>query len=115
MPWNVPAVRRLMAVALLAWAGVRGVGGEPPRSESALAAQRCILCSSFGASHVPRICTTCNNKHSNRCVLCNAFGPAHMPRICTTCNNKFSNKCILCNAFSPKHTPRICTTCNNKF
>ncbi len=92
MALNAQIVRRVVAVALLAGAvgaAIRGVGGEPPRSEPALAANKCILCNSFGANQVPRICNTCNNKFSNKCILCNAFGANQVPRICNTCNSKY--------------------------
>jgi hypothetical protein len=113
-----PIVRRVVAAALLvsaAWAGIHGFSREPQPSSPALLSNKCILCNAFGANHVPRICTSCNNKFSNKCILCNAFSPTQVPRICTSCNNKFSNKCILCNAFSPTQAPRICNSCNNKF
>jgi hypothetical protein len=77
-------------------------------------AGRCILCNAYGASHAPRICSSCNNKFNNRCILCNAYGASIAPRICGSCNNKFNNRCILCNAYGANSLPRICTSCNNK-
>jgi len=104
----------LLAAVLVAGVGVRAGSGEKPSTAAVPMANRCILCNTFGANQVPRICTTCNNKFNNRCILCNAFGANQMPRICTTCSNKFNNRCILCNTFGANQAPRICTTCNNK-
>ena len=87
-----PIVRRVVAAALLvsaAWAGIHGFSREPQPSSPALLSNKCILCNAFGANHVPRICTSCNNKFSNKCILCNAFSPTQAPRICNSCNNKF--------------------------
>lgn len=85
-------VRRVAVAALLfgaAWAGLLAVGGEPRPSETALLSNKCILCNAYGPTHVPRICTSCNNKFSNKCILCNAYGPTQVPRICNSCNNKY--------------------------
>ena len=92
-----------------------GKGGQTSHDEHCLAAGRCILCNAYGASHAPRICSSCNNKFNNRCVLCNAYGANIAPRICSSCNNKFNNRCILCNAYGANSLPRICNSCNNKY
>jgi len=94
--------------------GVRAGSGPRASMSEVATANRCILCNTFGANQMPRICNTCNNKFNNRCILCNAFGANQVPRICNTCNNKFNNRCILCNTFGANQAPRICTTCNNK-
>ncbi|MFM8735013.1 MAG: hypothetical protein ACKOC8_07470 [Pirellulales bacterium] len=105
----------LAAVIVAVCAGLRGVSGEPHGHGPVMLANRCILCSSYGANQMPRICNSCNNKFSNRCILCNSYGANQAPRICNSCNNKFSNRCILCNSYGANQAPRICTSCNNKF
>ena len=101
-------------VACAMWVGVGGDGGEPVMAGEALVANRCILCNTYGASQMPRICGSCNNKFNNRCILCNTYGANQVPRICGSCNNKFNNRCILCNAYGAGHAPHICSSCNNK-
>ena len=102
----------LLVVA--ACVGIQAFSGEPGSSGASLLNNKCILCNSFGANQVPRICNSCNNRFSNKCILCNSFGANQVPRICNSCNNKFSNKCILCNSFGASQAPRICNSCNNK-
>ena len=102
-------------VALVLAAGFLVVGTQAAdRGDSALAAGRCILCNSYGASHAPRVCNSCNTKFNNRCILCNAYGANQAPRICNSCNTKFHDRCVLCNAFGAKSLPRICNACNSK-
>ena len=116
------AARRMVRVGVLVAAvavcmvgvGVRAGGGQRAAVGEAATANRCILCNTYGASQMPRICGSCNNKFNNRCILCNAYGANQAPRICGSCNNKFNNRCILCNAYGASQAPRICTTCNNK-
>jgi xanthosine utilization system XapX-like protein len=97
----------------LLWASVQTTSIAAPAP--VLVGNKCILCSSVGANHVPRICTSCDNKFRSKCILCNSFGASQVPRICTSCNNKFSNRCILCNSFGANQVPRICNSCNNKY
>ena len=103
-------------LAGLAAGGISLAGHASPtcHGDPCVTAGRCILCNAYGASHAPRICTSCNNKFNNRCILCNAYGASIAPRICTSCNNKFNNRCILCNTYGANSLPRICTSCNNK-
>jgi hypothetical protein len=94
--------------------GLRVGSGELATAGEALLNNRCILCNTYGASQMPRICGSCNNKFNNRCILCNTYGANQVPRICGSCNNKFNNRCILCNAYGASQAPHICGSCNNK-
>lgn len=104
----------LLAAVLVVGVGVRAGSGERPTGDTMPMANRCILCNTYGASQMPRICGSCNNKFNNRCILCNTYGANQVPRICGSCSNKFNNRCILCNTYGANQAPRICTSCNNK-
>jgi len=43
--------------------GLRVGSGELATAGEALLNTRCILCNAYGASQMPRICGSCNNKH----------------------------------------------------
>lgn len=49
--------------ACVAGVGVRAGGGERPATAAGPVANHCILCNAYGASQMPRICTSCNTKH----------------------------------------------------
>ncbi|MBU6309970.1 MAG: hypothetical protein KJS77_09520 [Planctomycetes bacterium] len=101
-------------VAGVVCCGLRAGSGDLATAGEALLNNRCILCNTYGASQMPRICGSCNNKFNNRCILCNTYGANQVPRICGSCNNKFNNRCILCNAYGASQAPHICSSCNNK-
>jgi len=75
-------------LACVVWLGVPADSGEPAMAGEAMVANRCILCNTYGANQMPRICGSCNNKFNNRCILCNAYGAGQAPHICSSCNNK---------------------------
>ncbi|MFM7109104.1 MAG: hypothetical protein ACKOZU_11020 [Planctomycetaceae bacterium] len=57
--------RAALAIAVAALGGwlVTEATGPARHARAAATGGRCILCNAFGASNLPRICNTCNNKH----------------------------------------------------